>query len=41
VRVQYELTDSGRELREALDAVGKWAERWLPAGDSAERERSA
>lgn len=31
VRVQYELTQSGFELREALDAVGHWAERWLPA----------
>jgi DNA-binding HxlR family transcriptional regulator len=33
VRVQYELTSSGRELREALDAVGRWAERWLPDGN--------
>jgi DNA-binding HxlR family transcriptional regulator len=31
VRVQYELTQSGCELREALDAVGRWAERWLAA----------
>jgi DNA-binding HxlR family transcriptional regulator len=33
VRMQYELTPSGRELREPLDAVGRWAERWLSAGD--------
>ncbi len=35
VRVQYELTQGGCELREALDAVGRWAERWLPAGQGA------
>jgi DNA-binding HxlR family transcriptional regulator len=29
VRVQYELTPGGCELRETLDAVGRWAERWL------------
>ena len=23
----------GKAFREALDAVGRWAERWLPAGD--------
>jgi DNA-binding HxlR family transcriptional regulator len=33
VRVQYELTQGGCELREALDAVGRWAERWLPPGE--------
>ncbi len=31
VRVQYELTCRGRELREPLDALGRWAERWLSA----------
>jgi DNA-binding HxlR family transcriptional regulator len=29
VRVQYELTCRGRELREPLDALGRWAERWI------------
>jgi DNA-binding HxlR family transcriptional regulator len=29
VRVQYELTCRGRELRETLDALGRWAERWI------------
>lgn len=29
VRVVYELTDSGRQLREPLDALGRWAERWF------------
>jgi DNA-binding HxlR family transcriptional regulator len=38
VRVQYELTDSGRELREALDAVGRWAERWVSATENSERD---
>jgi DNA-binding HxlR family transcriptional regulator len=28
VRVQYALTERGRELREALDALGRWAEKW-------------
>ena len=31
VRVQYELTRRGRELREPLDALGRWAERWIGA----------
>jgi DNA-binding HxlR family transcriptional regulator len=31
VRVQYELTCRGRELREPLDALGRWAERWIGA----------
>lgn len=29
VKVIYELTCAGAELQEALDALGKWAERWL------------
>jgi DNA-binding HxlR family transcriptional regulator len=29
VRVRYELTAAGRELRETLDALGHWAERWI------------
>lgn len=31
VRVSYALTCRGRELREALDALGQWAERWIGA----------
>ncbi len=31
MRVYYELTESGRELQEPLDALGRWAERWIPA----------
>jgi DNA-binding HxlR family transcriptional regulator len=29
VRVEYELTEKGRALEQALAAVGKWAERWV------------
>jgi DNA-binding HxlR family transcriptional regulator len=29
VRVTYELTPRGRELQEPLDALGRWAERWI------------
>jgi DNA-binding HxlR family transcriptional regulator len=31
VRVTYELTPCGRELETPLDALGHWAERWIPA----------
>ena len=31
VRVLYTLTCAGHELQEALDALGRWAERWLSA----------
>lgn len=30
VRVEYELTEMGRELQASLVAIGKWAQRWLP-----------
>lgn len=42
VRVEYELTDKGRELESALHEIGAWAERWIPldsAGDHAEVDR--
>ncbi|HTX57076.1 MAG TPA: helix-turn-helix domain-containing protein [Candidatus Acidoferrales bacterium] len=29
VKVIYELTCAGAELKESLDALGRWAERWL------------
>jgi DNA-binding HxlR family transcriptional regulator len=29
VRVEYELTDRGRELAPALNALKAWADRWL------------
>lgn len=31
VRVEYELTKKGKDLDDALSAIGKWAESWLPA----------
>ena len=30
VRVEYELTDKGRSLQNALHEIGAWAERWIP-----------
>lgn len=30
VRVEYELTRKGRELQASLDAIARWAERWIP-----------
>lgn len=45
VRVEYELTEKGRALEQALAAVGKWAERWVtdppPAAAAAGPTRAA
>jgi DNA-binding HxlR family transcriptional regulator len=30
VRVEYSLTRKGRELTTAIDAIGAWAEKWVP-----------
>jgi DNA-binding HxlR family transcriptional regulator len=30
VRVEYELTESGRELEPVLDAVIAWSHKWIP-----------
>jgi DNA-binding HxlR family transcriptional regulator len=30
VRVEYELTEKGRSLQNALNEIGAWAERWIP-----------
>jgi DNA-binding HxlR family transcriptional regulator len=35
VRVEYELTSKGRGLQESLDAIGKWASRWITDEDLA------
>lgn len=37
VRVEYALSPKGRELQASLEAVGRWAERWIstPAGPDA------
>lgn len=37
IRVLYQLTQRGRELQEALDALGRWAERWIENGASEDR----
>jgi DNA-binding HxlR family transcriptional regulator len=29
VRVSYELTESGRDLEPVINALGKWAEKWI------------
>jgi len=34
VRVEYELTRKGRELQDALDEIGNWAERWISLDDA-------
>jgi DNA-binding HxlR family transcriptional regulator len=39
VRVEYELTEKGRALEQALAAVGKWAERWVTAPPDADAAR--
>jgi DNA-binding HxlR family transcriptional regulator len=43
VRVEYELTEKGRALEQALCAVGRWAERWVsdarPAAKAPQAER--
>jgi len=36
VRVEYELTQKGRSLRSALEEIGAWAERWIPADSETE-----
>ncbi|MEO6239118.1 MAG: helix-turn-helix domain-containing protein [Vicinamibacterales bacterium] len=45
VRVEYELTEKGRALEQALSAVGRWAERWVgempSAAGSSESKRAA
>ena len=35
VRVEYELTAKGRALEDALEAIGKWATRWITEEDLA------
>jgi len=41
VRVEYELTAKGRALEDALDAIGKWATRWISEEDLARNAGSA
>jgi DNA-binding HxlR family transcriptional regulator len=35
VRVSYAVTCAGAELQEPMDALGRWAERWMRAAESA------
>lgn len=35
VRVEYELTEKGRALDQALCALGRWAERWVDVDETA------
>jgi DNA-binding HxlR family transcriptional regulator len=35
IRVEYELTAKGRALQESIDAIGKWATRWITEADLA------
>ena len=50
VRVEYELTEKGRSLENALNEIAAWANRWIPleppqdealAGHSGPRDQSA
>ncbi|HVA29031.1 MAG TPA: helix-turn-helix domain-containing protein, partial [Candidatus Baltobacteraceae bacterium] len=29
VRVEYELTCAGAELKDSMDSLGRWAEKWI------------
>jgi DNA-binding HxlR family transcriptional regulator len=40
VRVDYALTEKGRALQPALNAVGQWAERWMDQPGTKNDERS-
>lgn len=31
IKVEYELTQMGKELHRSLEAIGSWAEKWLPS----------
>ncbi len=35
VRIEYELTDKGRDLQSVIDAVSGWAGRWVAAPEAA------
>lgn len=34
VRIEYELTEKGRDLEEAIAAITDWAERWLTSPET-------
>jgi DNA-binding HxlR family transcriptional regulator len=31
IRVEYELTEAGQDLRPSLEAIREWSHKWLPA----------
>ena len=35
VRIEYTLTDKGRDLQQAIQALGDWADRWSAAAGEA------
>lgn len=46
IKVEYQLTEKGRELQISLEAIGNWAERWIepiaaPAPKPARGRRTA
>lgn len=41
IRVEYELTQKGKELQRSLEAIGHWAERWITADDLAPTTKKA
>jgi len=38
VRVEYELTDKGRSLENALREISTWANQWMPADDEGDED---
>jgi DNA-binding HxlR family transcriptional regulator len=40
VRVEYYLTDKGRELEPVIDALVTWSHKWLPAVDGSPPDAS-
>ena len=40
IRVEYELTSKGSSLQSALQEIGAWAEKWIPADASAATDGS-
>lgn len=41
VRVEYSLTKKGRELAQAIDAIGAWAEKWIALEPKGRKKRQA
>ena len=40
VRVEYALTKKGRELANAIDAIGDWAKKWIESDSPGARQKS-